>query len=116
MTTLTARRYDKLLKAHGGGVSSNEQVTMQGKAKVLAENKFIASLFIYMANGERYIELKTYLADSFVMGEDKYPRDLTSALAMLKDFTGVGSLSKSRSSGDKNTQAEAGVAMANTGD
>ena len=96
-------------------LTGDKQTDIKAKTDEAADNEVLACLFICLADGERYDELRNLMADHFALGADKYPRDLTSALAALKDFKGVGGVSGKRSS-RRDDDRDAGLTFANPGD
>ena len=56
------------------------------KGAEAADNKFLACQFILGANNKRYKRLKTELGNRFIFGNDDYPKDITHALALLKNY------------------------------
>ena len=56
------------------------------KGAETADNEFLACQFILGADNKRYKRLKTELGNRFVFGNDDYPKDITQALALLKNY------------------------------
>ena len=59
---------------------------MEAEARKIADDEFLACLFISMADSKRYWELKLKLSNNFVFGGYDYPKNLTEALTLLKNF------------------------------
>ena len=59
---------------------------LEAEARKIADDKFLVCLFISMADSKRYWELKLKLSKKFVLGGDDYQKNLTEALALLKNF------------------------------
>ena len=96
-------------------LADDAQTAIKAKADEATVNEVLACLFICLADGKRYNKLRNWMANHFALGANKYLRDLTSALAVLKDFKGVhGGSGKISSRRDNNR--EAGLSFANPGD
>ena len=59
---------------------------LEAEARKIADDEFLACLFIRMADSKRYWELKLKLYNTFLFGGDDYPKNLTEDLALLKNF------------------------------
>ena len=50
------------------------------------DNEMLACMFILGADNGRFKEVKKSLSNTFTFGSDDYPKNITSALALLKNF------------------------------
>ena len=66
-----------------------------------ADNKFLVWQFILGANNKQYKNLKTALANRFVFGNDDYPKDMTQALTLLKNYKNEGGKTSSNNNKDE---------------
>ncbi len=78
---------------------------LEGKTDKQAENKFVAGLFICMADNRRYGELKAWLGDDFALGNNKYPRMLIALLALLRDFEGMVGAKRNKGTNSNNNNS-----------
>jgi hypothetical protein len=83
------------------------------KGAEIANNEFLACQFILGADNKRYKRLKTELGNRFVFGNDDYPKDITQALALLKNFKHEGGVKSSNNSNSKDESP--GVAFVQPG-
>ena len=92
--------------ARGGEIP---KITRRKRAKT-ADNKFLACQFILGADNERYKHLKTELGNRFVFGNNDYPKDITQALALLKNYKYEGGGGKSKNNNSSKDESP-GVAF-----
>jgi Zinc knuckle len=84
------------IEYHGGSVSEEFSLIpatdMAGKAvaddvrKVMARDKTLATMFIMRADPTRYGTLLADLSNTYAMGKDEYPEDLSAAYTLLVNY------------------------------
>ena len=58
---------------------------VRDEATSRANEQYLACLFIALANGGRYFELKQELHNAYLFKQDKYPKAIAEALCLLKN-------------------------------
>ena len=62
---------------------------MQSKAMKLAEEAYLAYLFILITDDERYGGVKTAPWDNYLLRQQEYPQDLLTVKRLLADYKGA---------------------------
>ena len=69
-----------------GELEDEELELVRKEATAKANEKYLACLFIALADAGRYSELKQELCNAYLFKQDKYPKNIVEALGLLKNY------------------------------